>query len=403
MPENPPSTPAPTESQAGFDPQWPGDPDARWPQGCYIQDLGVHPKLPWLTVACSKNDFGAIVILDVHAGSLVSVSTTDEQVGWENSGLALWDATGTRLATNADTNSIAVLESGAFVGLNNPNDARDHETHYAWVDHRIYTDTNNLFDPKHDEGWTRGFESKRTLDWTIRGFRWNANIGAVVGTVRSGEETPAERRALRLVAYAPARDVVVYDNALGDVGDPGWSPDGRWLITEEREHDGDPDIILIDGNHGQQTRPFRPKYRGSSRKWVSNNGDILVTSYARPEPRDPLVRAVELWRPGQPPTELMARDVSKAAWSPDAAGFALFEQNRTITLFDVATAKSINVFAAPIPTPPDGLPDWLKPKDAGDYANLLWVSPDRLAVVGSYYVSVYALDGSQIAQYIVPS
>lgn len=387
-----------------FDPGWPGDPEARWPQGCYVWDVGMHPKLPWLTLACNKDDFGAIMVIDAHSGSMVSATTSGESTGWANEGLVLWDATGTRLCTNADGSGIAVLEAAAFAGLNHTTEGRDGGTFYAWVDHRIYTDTNHLFDPKHDEGWSR-FElaASREILWDIDGFRWNANIDAVVGRIRAAEGSPPETR--RLMAYAPARDAVVYDRALGDVGRIHWSPDGRWVLTHERAPSGGPaHVIVIDGNDGRETRRFLPKHGFPGRSSVSNRGDVIVTSSMRPSPRDAMAHALELWRTGVGPVELAVRDLVEVAWSPDSHGVALLDERGTITVFDVATAKALTTIAASEPTPPASLPDWAKPAKPfqSGQTTMLWVSPDRLAVVGGYYASIYSLDGSRIAQFIAP-
>ncbi|MEX1363147.1 MAG: hypothetical protein AB1Z98_08480, partial [Nannocystaceae bacterium] len=54
---------------------------------------------PWVTLACNKDDFGAILVLDARSGSMVSATTSDTTTGWAHEGLVRWDASGTRLAT----------------------------------------------------------------------------------------------------------------------------------------------------------------------------------------------------------------------------------------------------------------------------------------------------------------
>lgn len=78
MPEPSIPSPPPDTPQDAFDPKWPGDPNAAWPQGCIVWDVGQHPELPWVTLACNKDDFGAILVLDARSGSMISATTSDE-------------------------------------------------------------------------------------------------------------------------------------------------------------------------------------------------------------------------------------------------------------------------------------------------------------------------------------
>jgi|GEM_PF-2441504 len=390
---------APTSpSPSPFDPQWPGTPDAQWPAACSVWDVGRHPKLPWITLACNKDDFGAIMVIDAQSGALVSVSTSDETTGWANEGLVLWDRTGTRLCTNADTGGIAVLEGAAFVGLNHPARGRDGATHYAWVDHRIYADTNTLFDPKHTAGWARfEFPKSRELLWTTDGFRWNENINAVVGRTDPTEDVVNENR--RLIAYDPVRDTVLYDRAAGDVMPLRWSLDGRWILTAQRPSaGGSADVILIDGDDGKETHRLQPKHGTAGRMSVSNDGDVVASSSRRPAPTEEMLHATELWRHGKPPVELPVVDGVAIAWAPDASGLAWLDARGTVTIIDVTTARPVTTFSAPEPAVPG-----TGSKPFAGHTELLWVSPSRIAVVGAHYASIYALDGTRIAQFTAPS
>ncbi len=387
-------TPSASTLPPAFDPKWPATPDAKWPAGCLVWDVGVHPTLPWVTLACNKSDFGAILVIDAQSGALVSVSTADETVGWANEGLVLWDGTGTRLCTNAEGSGIALLERAAFVGLNHVADARDGATHYAWVDHRIYTDTNHLFDP--ERGVHFDVPASRELRWTIDGFRWNASIGAVVGQVDPTEDVVVAAR--RLVAYDPARDAVLYDRATGDIRNVQWSGNGRWVLAGQRPPSGGPaEVLLIDGNTGREARRFSPKLGDYGRMSVSDEGDVVVASSHRPAPTAAIDHATQLWRQGKPPVELPVRAGVDIAWSPDGSGMAWLDERRTITLVDVATARVVTTLSAPEPKAPGGS------EGEGGRAELLWVGPARLAVVGFHYVSVYALDGSRVAEFVAPS
>lgn len=56
--------------------------------------------------------------------------------------------------------------------------------------------------------------------------------------------------------------------------------------------------MVNDGNDGNESRRFLPKYGGHGRTYVSNEGDAIVTSSRRALPSSEMLYALELWRVG---------------------------------------------------------------------------------------------------------
>src|SRR5689334_6078104 len=116
-----------------------------WPSKCLIENVAVHPTQPWLAVACtdSENERGAVLVLDAQTGAVRSVATRDGYVGWSDAGLLRWHPDGRSIATNVDTNGIALLDGTEWIGSAYPDDTRDGGVGYVWVDARMFTDTDH--------------------------------------------------------------------------------------------------------------------------------------------------------------------------------------------------------------------------------------------------------------------
>jgi WD40 repeat protein len=359
-------------------------------------------------VACTnaEEEHGAVLVFDAQTGSLRSVATHQGYVGWSGRGLLRWHPDGRRIATNVDTNGIALLDATTWVGFAYPDEGRDHGVRYVWIDERMYTDTKNLFEI--EPGDAR-FEFE-TLDDApgLSAIAWNANIAAVVGRVRTG-----------VAAYDPIRRAVVYENDLAEHGGSGtasWSPDGRWCVRRQYAvHPASDELLFIDGDtgevHGTRTPSsprvdelvWGPKGALAVRSYVHHIGgsrsDLRIDLFFAGERRRTLdlgARRVEASRD--------LAEVSGMAWSPNQDGLALLLDGQEVRVYDAHSGAVLSSFSAPAPAVPSGLPDWYTHAhlpDFGRTGDLLWLEQHRLVRIAGHFVSVWTIDGQKLAEFVV--
>ena len=396
------------------DPTWPVQPNPRWPRNCLIEDLGVHPHQPWLTLACSDPEGkvdGALLVIDVQSGSLLSVSPADGNAGWYgDGGLVLWNAKGDRLASNVWTNSIGLFERGAAVSVNSPDETRDNPVDYAWVDHRIYTDTGHFFDPKNEEtGGRFGFEPVEGIVWSIDTFKWVPKLGAVVGAAYPDKyrdpDLQLDPNAVQLVAYAPQRQKVVYRESIAPyILELRWSANRRWAVGQRKldypRSAKESVLDVYDTHSGKLSRQVSVPGSQLRKIAVRDDGLLVTASYSTVDAS------------AKVKTEVFAPDGSHSVLSesmpwPDGAalgsngalslrgtGFAQLLRDESIALFDLTTGKHQHTFPAPVPPPPGRA-------DQPSYASVLWISDTRLATVGPHFVRIWSVDGTRVASFDV--
>ena len=97
-----------------------------WPRGCLLENAAPHPSEPWLAVAGTNGEaeHGAVMVFDARTGALRSVAVHEGYVGWSDPGLLRWHPDGRRLATNVDTNGVALLDGVDWVGFAYPDATR---------------------------------------------------------------------------------------------------------------------------------------------------------------------------------------------------------------------------------------------------------------------------------------
>lgn len=390
-----------------MDDAWPLQPSPRWPSNCLIENVGVHPSQPWLALACTDadNQRGAVLVIDVQAGSLRSSTSFDDNVGWsEQPGLLRWHPDGRRLATNVGTNGIASLDRARIVGQAWPDDTRDSGVRYVWVDEtRMFADTGALFEIC--EGDSR-FDFEDIGSPSFEEIEWNAATGAVVGRVGQG-----------IAAFDPLRRKLLYHHTLDDLASAyrmRWSADGRWCA---RVHWGRPpasdEILIFDGDDGRLVHTLAPSLpRFDELRW-GREGALLVRSHGLDQRttnldivRDGRIEITIELAPRRIEASQSVPEASGIAWSPDGHGVALLLDGQEIRLLDARRGFALSTFSAPAPAIPDGLPDYYRHAHRPDYGfpgDLLWLSPQRLVRLAPHFVSCWSIDGQKIAELVVPT
>ncbi len=375
-----------------------------------IRNAAFHPERPWLALACghAEDNVGAVLLLDVQAGTLLSVVPTDPSVGGDGAGLR-WHRDGQRLAVTVGGNGIGVVEGQKWGGSAYPDESRDTPEEFVWVGDRIFTDSGALF----------AFVPGETLFKlplqdapTLIDIGWNESLRAVVGEDRHD-----------LVAYRPDTKRTLYRVQLEDYGSgppPDWAPGGQWgvRVVDGPEGRG---LVFVDGNKGV-VHGLRKTSSPQVSTWAwSPSGALAVSSY-RHDPGTPqrpyaerIERRVDLYRSGEHVTtiELGARKIQASyslaeasggmAWSPTSDGVALLLDGQDVRIHDTSGA-TISEFAAPLPKLPPSFPDHFA-RASSTFAftgGLLWGPHRRIVRIASHVVSVWSLSGEQIAEFVVP-
>lgn len=400
-PTVPPPTVQPPSVQPPSDPQepWPAQPNPQWPRGCLIENVGVHPQRPWLAAACTNaaDESGAVLVIDAESGRLHSATALEGYVGWsENENLLRWHPDGQRLATNVDTNAIALLDRGRLVGKAYPDDSRDSGARYVWIDDRMFSDTGALFEIR--DGDNRfDLESISPLDFEV--IEWNATIGAVVGRVGQG-----------IAAFDPIGRKVLYHEPMPDLPTNfrmHWSSDGRWCARRHYgQHPAPDEILIFGGDDGKKRWTIRPSGPRIDDMWWSRDGALLVQSRTHLD----VVRSGRIERtidvaPRAIETSYSIPEASGVAWSPTGDGIALLLDRQEIQLRDARTGAVLSTFAAPAPAIPNGLPPEYRNGNRpphGFPGELMWIAPHRLVRVAPHFVAVWSIDGTKLAELVVP-
>lgn len=390
-------------------PVWPRHPDPKWPRGCLIENAAVHPREPWLAVACtnSEAETGAVLVFDAQTGSLRSSTPIDGYVGWSDPGLLRWHPDGVRLGTNVSTNGIALLDKAELVGAAFPDETRDSGVDYLWIGDEMFTDTGALFQIQQDD-WRFEFDELEIPE--LQAIEWNDVAKFVVGRVGTG-----------VAAYDPIAQRVVYRNTLepfGAHGNPDWSPDGRWCARRQfATHPAPDELLFVAGDTGQVHGIRTPSSPRIDQLTWSPNGWLAVSCYVHHIGGHRTQRHVDIFREGERCTtiDLGARaiqashsiaDASGIAWSPTGDGLALLLDGQRVQVIDAQTGKLLSTFDAPAPAIPAGLPDYYAKGNRPDFGvpgDLMWVHQQRLIRIAPHFVSVWSIDGSKVAQFGVPA
>jgi hypothetical protein len=388
---------------------WPRHPDPKWPRGCLIENAAVHPREPWIAVACtnSQAETGAVLVFDAQTGSLRSSTLIDGFVGWSDPGLLRWHPDGVRLGTNVSTNGIALLDRAEFVGAAFPDETRDSGVNYLWIGDEMFTGTGALFQIQQDD-WRFEFDELEIPE--LQAIEWNAARKFVVGRVGRG-----------VAAYDPIAKRVVYENTLerfGDRGNPDWSPDGRWCVRRQfAVHPAPDELLFVDGNTGQVHGIRTPSSPRIDQLVWSLNGSLAVSCYVHHIGGQRTQRHVDIFREGERciTIDLGARaiqashsiaDASGIAVSPTGDGLALLLDGQRVQVIDAQTGKVLSTFHAPAPAIPAGLPDYYAKGNRpvfGFPGDLMWVHQQRLIRIAPHFVSVWSMDGSRVAEFVVPT
>ena len=186
-------------------------------------------------------------------------------------------------------------------------------------------------------------------------------------------------------------------NALGKAAQ-AYQSDGRetdarlvaWLHVERS--------MLLDGRLGQAD-PAREAY---------TVGFARVLAAEHPE-----LSTVRLdLDPARPPGELAA--IAREVTSPDAedqiafrAGerLALLLDGQRVQVLDAHRGTALLTFDAPAPPIPAGLPDHYTKGHRPDFGfpgDLLWLHGQRLVRIAPHFVSIWSIDGTKVAEFVVP-
>lgn len=388
---------------------------AKWPAHCLIEDMAPHPTQPWLAVACThgEEEKGAVMIFDTQAGSLRSVAIHDGFVGWSDSGHLRWHPDGRRLATNIDTNGIALLDGNTWVGAAYPDEGRDHGVKYVWVDERMFTDTGHFFEIRPGD---YRFDLPRLDGPSFRSaLTWNAAIGAVVGGVGPSG----------IAAYDPRRQALLYENELDSPPDPAFHPgrqlscssSGRWCAFKLLGvHPGPDALLFVDGGtgklhglrHASSPKISKTAWGGGEALAVSShlyrigepNSDYRVDIFVSGELRNSFALGARRIQ-----VSLSVAGARPMAWSPDSRGLALLLDGQEVAVYDAQSTRVVSRFKAPAPAIPPELPSYYVNGSRPDYGfpgDLLWLEGQRLVRIAPHFVSIWTLDGQKVAEFIVP-
>jgi hypothetical protein len=404
-----PASRADSSCMSGPDTIWPRHDHPSWPRRCLVENAAVHPHQPWLAVACTDAaaELGAVLVFDALTGGLRSTTVIDGFVGWSNRHLLRWHPDGARLGTNVNTNGIGLVDRGEFVGAAFPDETRDGGVGYVWIGDEMFTDTGALFRIQPGD-WRFDFAP---LDMPeLQAIEWNPTGKFVVGRVGSG-----------IAAFDPIAQRLVYEQALtgpGDGGTPDWSPDGRWCVRREfAAHPASDRLLFVDGDtgrvHGVRT-PSSPRI--DEIVW-SPDGALAVSGYVHHVGGARTDRRVDIFRGGERRTtiELGARaiqashgiaDACGIAWSPAGDGLALLLDGQHVQIHDAHTGRVLAGFDAPAPPIPAGLPDHYTNADRPDFGrpgDLMWTHQQRILRIAPHFVAVWSMDGSKLAEFVVPT
>lgn len=382
---------------------WPQQADPKWPRGCLIENAAIHPREPWIAVACTntEEETGAVLVFDAQTGSLRSSTAIEGYVGWSDPGLLRWHPDGVRLGTNVGTNGIALLDRAQLVGIAFPDDTRDGGVKYLWIGDEMFTDTGALFAIQQDD-WRFDFDTLETPE--LQAMQWNDAGKFVVGRVGRG-----------VAAYDPIAQRVVYENNLesfGPNGSPSWSPDGRWCVRRQfAVHPAPDELLFVRGDAGQAHGIRTPSSPRIDQLAWSPTGSLAVSCYVHHIGGNRTQRRVDIFCEGERcrTIDLGARaihashgiaDAGGIAWSPTSDGLALLLDGQRVQVLDAQTGTVLSAFDAPAPAIPVGLPDYYTKGEPGD---LMWVHGQRLIRIAPHFVSIWSMDGSKLAQFVVPT
>lgn len=407
----------PTPSDAS--PPWPFQADASWPRGCLVENVAMHPSEPWIAVACTnaKAELGAVLVFDAQTGAIRSTTPIDNYVGWSDPHLLRWHPDGVRLGTNLSTNGIALLDHAAYVGAVFPDETRDGGVEYVWVGDQMFTSTGSLFEIQEGD-WRFDLEMQAGVEELgLQAIEWNATQTFVVGRVDLG-----------IVAYDPIARRMVYAQPLdGDLpsknkpkttpASPTVSPDGRWVARQHYTVSPNPDeILFVNGDTGEIHGLRTASSPRIARMIWALDGSLAVSCHVHNIGGPPTQRHLDLFVAGERKTviDLGARviegsysvpEAGPIAWSPTADGVALLLANQQVQVLDATTGKALSSFHAPAPAIPPGLPDWYTGGHRPDFGfpgDLMWVHQQRLIRIAPHFVSMWSMDGTKIAEFVVP-
>lgn len=369
----------------------------------------MHPREPWIAVACSDDaaEVGAVLVFDAQTGGLRSTTTIDGTVGWSDRGLLRWHPDGLRLGTNMGTNGIGLIDRGEYVGAAFPDGTRDGGVRYLWIGDEMFTDTGARFRIQQGD-WRFDFEP---IDMpALQAIEWNATGKFVVGRVGSG-----------VAAFDPIAGRVVYEQSLADHGDrgtPDWSPDGRWCVRREfAVHPASDRLLFVDGDTGRVHGARTPSSPRIDEVVWSPGAALAVSSYVHHIGGQRSERRVDIFRDGERRTTIDlgpraiqashgVADACGIAWSPTGDGLALLLDGQRVQIHDAATGRVLASFDAPAPPIPAGLPDHYTNAHRPDYGrpgDLMWTHHQRLIRVAPHFVGMWAMDGSKLAELVVPT
>lgn len=388
---------------------WPRHLDPKWPRGCLIENAAIHPREPWIAVACTNSaaETGAVLVFDAQTGSLRSSTPIDDYVGWSGRGLLRWHGDGVRLATNVGTNGIALLDRAELVGTAFPDQTRDGGVGYVWVGDALFTDTGALFEIQPGD-WRFEFDELEIPE--LQAIAWNERGKFVVGRVGSG-----------VAAYDPIAERVVYRDTLaahGTRGTPDWSPDGRWCVRRQfAVHPAPDELLFVEGDSGRVHGVRTPSSPRIDQLAWSPEGALAVSCYVHHIGGHRTQRHVDVFREGERrvvldlgPRTIQAShaidDASGIAWSPTGDGLALLLDGQRVHVHDAQTGQALTSFDAPAPAIPRGLPDYYANANRPSFGapgDLMWVHQQRLIRIAPHFVSVWSLDGSKLAQFVAPA
>jgi hypothetical protein len=361
-----------------------------------------------LAAACAtRDDGGAVLLVDLETGQLRSVFEYPESVGWPGRDLLHWHPSGDRLVTNISTNAIGVVEPSGFVARALPDDGRDHGVRSLWAGDVLFADTGDLFDVKPLDDWLPG--QPTGAPWMSE-MTWSESLGAVVGRTDDA-----------IVAFDPAAKEVVHRKVVGEPGNSSsFSPDGAWFV-EQKTFSPEPIEIAV--------FEVRPPWRAwmvepngatlrAAPSWGPNGRLALYTTdyerdydrrkelgtpYVRPRfefvKRGEIVRKVALETPLE--ADMVFYEVPHIQWSPGGGQVAMLAQGERVQVFEWSSGRMVKDFRAPAPLPPsDGKPhSYLA--HGGRPGALLWATPDRFVRLDHHFIHIWNADGEEVGELTV--
>ena len=382
--------------------------------GADLTCAAVHPSEPLLATGSmtpSGEGEGQVVVWDATSGKPVSAYFDEHGFGFEpDEDMLAWAPVGHRIAVSASTNGITVVEDGALVSTELPDETRDHPVSFCWLgdDSALYVAAfSDTGDPTAGAGALMTLGQAGGLKWLPKGasprmlarMRYNTSLRAVVGDdwehafgIDIARGTLKYQVPLASVLPNPRRRPFV------------WSRDGRRAAvaapvtgaTYDRSsgHNvgGTCLVSVLDGDSGRTLTQAPIAGEVDALRWSADGHRLAIVS--GPTFKDQRqVHVLDGKSVTMTIQATLARqsyhlpDARSVDWSPNADRLALLLRDGSVRVVDATNGRTAGTFAA---APPN--------TETAEHG-LLWAHGDRVVVLSQRSAAFWSPDGKPIAHH----